>query len=239
MYVSNLNALEIPFAFKMYMAQAEEKALVNSSATENFVDYKTVARLQLGSNKLQIPRPVHNVNGTPNKSGGITNSVTLYIKFGNKEQCIKFFVMNLGKDRMILGHPWLRKFNPVIDWKKGTINRKLDITTTAAKRFTGQQHILMARRLLSEPRIDRQPQITMMAELEAHAHSITNNRRIHTSELGEHIRKTSIAQQMAEKAYDKDKVNTEQTIPPEYQQHKKVFSEQEATRFLPPQPWDH
>jgi hypothetical protein len=28
---------------------------------------------------------------------------------------------------------------------------------------------------------------------------------------------------MAEKAYDKDKVNTEQTIPPEYQQHEKSF----------------
>jgi hypothetical protein len=31
MYVSNSNALEIPFAFKTYMAQAEEKALVDSS----------------------------------------------------------------------------------------------------------------------------------------------------------------------------------------------------------------
>jgi hypothetical protein len=66
-----------------------------------------------------------------------------------------------------------------------------------------------------------------------------NNKRIHTSEFGEHIRKTSIAQQMAEKAYDKNEVNTEQTISPEYQRHDKVFSEQEATRFLPPRPWDH
>jgi hypothetical protein len=73
-----------------------------------------------------------------------------------------------------------------------------------------------------------------MIELEAHALSITNNQRIHTSKLGERIRKTSIAQQMAKKAYNKDKVNTEQTIPPEYQRHNKVFSEQEATCFPPP-----
>jgi hypothetical protein len=45
MYVSNLNTLEIPFSFKTYMAQAEEKALIDSSATENFIDYKTVAHL--------------------------------------------------------------------------------------------------------------------------------------------------------------------------------------------------
>jgi hypothetical protein len=234
MYVSNLNALEIPFAFKTYMAQAEEKALIDSGATENFIDYKTVAQLRLGSNKLLRPRPVHNVDGTLNKSGGITNSVMLYIKFGDKEQHIEFFVTNLGTDRMILRHPWLHKFNPVINWKRGTINGKLEIATTAAKRLIGQQHILKARRLVLEPRIDCCPQITTITELKAHALSIMNNQCICTTELGKRIRKTSIAQQMAEKAYDKTKVNTEQTIPPEYQQHDKVFSEQEATRFPPP-----
>jgi hypothetical protein len=55
MYVSNLNALEIPFSFKTYMAQAEEKALVDGRPTENFIDYKPVACLRLGSNKLQKP----------------------------------------------------------------------------------------------------------------------------------------------------------------------------------------
>jgi hypothetical protein len=135
---------------------------------------------------------------------------------------------------MILRHPWLCKFNLEINWKQGTINGKLEIATTAAKRLIGQRHILMAQQLVSEPRTNRRPQITTMTELEAHALSIMNNKQIHTSELGEHIRKTSIAQQMAKKAYDKDKVNTEQTIPPEYQQHDKVFSEQEAMQFPPP-----
>jgi Reverse transcriptase (RNA-dependent DNA polymerase) len=44
---------------------------------------------------------------------------------------------------------------------------------------------------------------------------------------------------MSEKAYNNTKVNTEQTIPTEYQQHAKVFSETEATRFPPSRPWDH
>ena len=143
MYVSNFNALEIPFSFKTYMAQAEEKALVNSGATESFIDYKTVACLQLGLNKLQKPRPVHNIDGTPNKFRGIMNSVTLYIIFGDKEQHVEFFVTNLGKDKMILGHPWLHKFNPVINWKQGTINGKLEIATTTAKTLISQRHILL------------------------------------------------------------------------------------------------
>jgi hypothetical protein len=42
MYVSKENALKIPFDFKTYMAKAKETALVDSGATENFIDYKTV-----------------------------------------------------------------------------------------------------------------------------------------------------------------------------------------------------
>jgi hypothetical protein len=37
------------------MAQAEEKALIDSGATENFINYKTIAQLQLGSQKLLTP----------------------------------------------------------------------------------------------------------------------------------------------------------------------------------------
>jgi hypothetical protein len=55
MYVSKENALEIPFDFKTYMAKAEEVALVDSGAMENFIDYQTVVRLRLGSTKLAIP----------------------------------------------------------------------------------------------------------------------------------------------------------------------------------------
>jgi hypothetical protein len=98
MYVSKENALEIPFDFKTYMAKAEEVALVDSGAMENFIDYQTVARLRLGSNKLAIPRPVHNVDGTLNKSGEITHSIDLYVQLGNKEQRVRFFITNLRKD---------------------------------------------------------------------------------------------------------------------------------------------
>jgi hypothetical protein len=42
MYVSKENTLKIPFDFKTYMAKAEETALIDSGATENFIDYQTV-----------------------------------------------------------------------------------------------------------------------------------------------------------------------------------------------------
>jgi hypothetical protein len=42
MYVTKKNALEIPFDFQTYMAKAEEKALMDSRATENFINKGTV-----------------------------------------------------------------------------------------------------------------------------------------------------------------------------------------------------
>jgi len=47
------------------------------------------------------------------------------------------------------------------------------------------------------------------------------------------IRKTTLVQQMAEKAYDGTKVNMEETVPAAFRQHWKVFLEQEAHQ-LPP-----
>jgi hypothetical protein len=53
------------------------------------------------------------------------------------------------------------------------------------------------------------------------------------------IKKTTFAQQMAEKAYDKGKVNTEETIPAVFKRHWRIFSEQQARQLPPRRQWDH
>jgi hypothetical protein len=45
MYVTKKNTLKIPFDFQTYMAKAEEKALVDRGAMENFIDKGTIKRL--------------------------------------------------------------------------------------------------------------------------------------------------------------------------------------------------
>ena len=39
----------------------------------------------------------------------------------------RFYVVNIGKQDMILGHAWLKEFNPTIDWEQGqsTLNTTL------------------------------------------------------------------------------------------------------------------
>jgi hypothetical protein len=54
-----------------------------------------------------------------------------------------------------------------------------------------------------------------LLELERHSQIITQCTDVHTTHA-EQIRKTTIAQQMSEQAYDSTKVNTKQSIPLEY-----------------------
>jgi hypothetical protein len=64
---------------------------------------------------------VHNVDGTENKRGKITHYCWLRILYGGKEKLQKFFLTSLGKDRMILGYPFLQEFNPKINWTEGRL----------------------------------------------------------------------------------------------------------------------
>ena len=105
-YFSMKNYVRVKFPLMHYRGQAEEEALLDSGATENFIDHSTVKRLKLGTKALNFQRPVYNVDGTPNKHGTITHACDLMIKQGHKAIRQRFYVSNLGKDRFILGYPW-------------------------------------------------------------------------------------------------------------------------------------
>ena len=138
MYILKRKALQIPFNFITYQQMAEEVALINSGTTENFINYRTVAQLQLGTQKLPKPRKVLNVDGTQNKAELIEHCIHLFVKQGNKQTKFPFFVTNLGKDFIILGYPWLEEFNLTIDWGQGQVKSpKTQIKTTSA---VGREH---------------------------------------------------------------------------------------------------
>jgi hypothetical protein len=121
MYISRYNSVKMPFELYSFKGKAEEVALIDSGTTENFVDYKMVARLWLGTKKLEQSRPVWNINGTQNLSGDVTHYCDLMITWGEAKERVCFFVTNLGKDWWILGYPWLAKFNPGIKWMEAEI----------------------------------------------------------------------------------------------------------------------
>jgi predicted aspartyl protease len=46
----------------------EERGLLDSGATHNFIDIQTIIRLGIGTRKLKTPRTVTNVDGTTNRA---------------------------------------------------------------------------------------------------------------------------------------------------------------------------
>jgi len=100
---------------------AEETILLDTGATENFINQTTMNKLCLGTKRLPYTRNIFNVDGTLNQSRTITKACNLLVTQGNKKEQTRFFVTNLGSDRMLFGYPWFKKFNPEIDWEKSKL----------------------------------------------------------------------------------------------------------------------
>jgi Retroviral aspartyl protease len=120
-YLTTRNSINVPICFESSRGTAEKKALVDSGATENFIDWRLAKALKVQTTLLPRPRKVYNVDGTENKAGVIERHVKLHVRQGEKERVQTFFITNLGDLHIIFGYPWLYHFQPQIDWRQGTI----------------------------------------------------------------------------------------------------------------------
>ena len=83
MYVRNHNSIQIEFNFlSTTHGMAAESALPDSGATNNFVDHQTAQCLKIHLKELPRPRLLHNVDGTENHTGRITQYCDLLIRLG-------------------------------------------------------------------------------------------------------------------------------------------------------------
>jgi len=107
MYINPVNTINLSIPVQTVHAMAEQTALLDSGATENFISFRTWKQLGIGQQELNKPITVHNINGTENKKGKITHYCWLRVLYDGKQKLQKFFLTSLGKDRMILGYPFL------------------------------------------------------------------------------------------------------------------------------------
>ncbi|THH03159.1 hypothetical protein EW145_g6483 [Phellinidium pouzarii] len=129
--------MRIPVQVKVYGQTVLSNALIDSGAEGKFINSKFVAKHRIPVQKLVKPIPVHNVDGTPNQNGTITHYTLRPLLFGNKLTMAFLLVTSLGKEDIILGLPWLKQRNPLINWKEGTISiRRTTTATSLAQRTT-------------------------------------------------------------------------------------------------------
>ncbi len=102
--------------------RAEVVALLDSGATENFMNLSYAKWLKLPIKQLPNPHKLFNVDGTKNRSGDLWYYTILNVRTGTTTIPLQFFLSNLGEHKAILGYPWFAGIQPKIDWKHGWID---------------------------------------------------------------------------------------------------------------------
>jgi hypothetical protein len=102
--------------------RAEIVALIDSGATENFLNLSYAKWLRLPIKMLKTPRKLYNVDGMENKVGELQYYADLEMRTGTTTTKLRFFLSDLGEHKAILGYPWFAAVQPNIDWKMGWID---------------------------------------------------------------------------------------------------------------------
>jgi len=96
-------------------------ALLDSGASGLFIDVDYVFAKNLTTNRLPRAVPVYNIDGTLNEHGSVKETVDLIVRYQDHTERATFFVTALGGVPVILGHPWLARHNPHINWRNGKV----------------------------------------------------------------------------------------------------------------------
>ena len=106
MYLSAQKSMTIRFYVHSIAKRAKSIALLDSGATENFMNLAYTKWLRLPIKQLLKPRLVLNVDGTENKSRKLKYYTNLNIQTGQNTTTLRFFLSDLGEHKVILRYPW-------------------------------------------------------------------------------------------------------------------------------------
>jgi hypothetical protein len=129
-YAGRIKAMHIKIILLSVPRVAEEQVLLDSEASENLISKETWETL--GTKAFALPKPViiYNLDGMKNAQGRISQYCWLKVRKGDKEYTMRFFIVKVGRDCLILGHPFFSIVNPEIDWKKKRVTGPaIDIST--------------------------------------------------------------------------------------------------------------
>ena len=95
------------------------KALVDSGCTHTGINKQLVKDKRIQTKKIDFFFEVFNADGM--KNGEVTKVAPLEIEINSHKEKLEVAVTDLDGTDMFLGHDWLIKHNPEVNWKNGTI----------------------------------------------------------------------------------------------------------------------
>jgi reverse transcriptase-like protein/integrase-like protein/chromodomain-containing protein/p58 integrase-like protein len=200
------------------------------------------------------------VDGTENKRGTIKTYVKLDLEINGRKTNTELLVTGLGKERIILGFPWLYEHNPDINWKNGEFSwrevkkrRFLNLSRRKphpcgplerAKELTRQA--LRPKRFIPKPSIEEipdeeEPLNSTQQPLDDNELSVIVSTI--TGDMDDAIwinsKSTTATRIQAEINVQKKVLPLEEQVPKEFHEFLDVFSEEKAARFPESRSWDH
>jgi RNase H-like domain found in reverse transcriptase/Reverse transcriptase (RNA-dependent DNA polymerase)/Integrase zinc binding domain/Chromo (CHRromatin Organisation MOdifier) domain len=209
--LSNRQSMSIRVFLHTSSKRAEAPALLDSGATENFINEGYARWLRLPFKRLVKPRAIYNVDGTPNRKGHIRFYTDLEVRTGEDRRKMRFFLTDLGPQRLILGYPWFAAAQPRIDWARGWLDYD------------------------QLPVVLRTPNAHQFLQRVKNRRRRTDKGRMYVAYVAFPQKGQTTASKLAEQY---TRPNTA-ALPDEYQRHRRVFGEKEAQRFPGPRLWDH
>ncbi len=105
----------------MGMKTLTTKGLLDSGCTSSAINKCFVDEHQLETHKTAVLIHVYNANGTCIAGGDITKFAEVRMMIGRHTERIDLAITNLGKRDVYLGHDWLKRHNPSVNWKTQSI----------------------------------------------------------------------------------------------------------------------
>jgi dUTP pyrophosphatase len=110
--------------------QVSINAMIDSGATEDFIDEKFCDKYQIKKTKAETKREIYLADGRPSAMGPVTHTAKVPMTIGSHRELAFFQVAKLPNHEVILGMPWLKNHSPRIDWEQGKITFESDRCTT-------------------------------------------------------------------------------------------------------------
>ena len=94
------------------------RAMIDSGATDQFIDEEFCKENGLKTKELNIPEPLAVFDGSPSRAGPITHEIEVILTIGRHVERLTFKVTKLNNFQCVLGLPWIKAHNPIIDWRR-------------------------------------------------------------------------------------------------------------------------
>ena len=216
--------LRIDVILKGTSRSTRAAAMIDSGATGLFLSKRFVKKHRVTTHPLTRAIPLLNIDGSDNTNGAVTHFARLNLKAGDYSEELDFLVTDIGPEEVILGLPWLKRVNPKIDFKEGSMNLDSEEVPEEAAPPVQEEEPFQK---ISACRALRRRWVKQ-GILEAAS-----------DELWIAAGYTHSTRLAAEANQGKPKKSFEEMVPEEYRKYSKVFSEQESERLPDHKPTDH